>query len=89
MERTEVYRRVDGERDYQDSFITGKKFEDKIHSVEAEILMMSSYIRKAEDAWTNNKGEEAALDVVRKIAGLAIRCLEHHGCPERQSPELV
>lgn len=39
---------------------------------------------KADEAWYDNAGEEEALDMIRKIAGTAIRALILFGCPERQ-----
>jgi hypothetical protein len=27
--------------------------------------------------------EMKALDIVRKVAGIAVNCMEHHGAPER------
>jgi hypothetical protein len=84
MDRQEVYRAIDSERDYQDSLIEGGKFEQSVHSVAAEILMMEDYVARARKAFTDNYGDEAALEVVRKIAGLAVRCMEHHGVKSRQ-----
>lgn len=52
-------------------------------SVEAEILLLSCYLRKVEEAWQTSHGSEPALDVMRKIAGICTRALMNHGCPER------
>lgn len=82
MERQEVYNLIDGERDYQDSVI-GNKYAHVAHPVAAEILMIEEYAARARVEWTDNKGDEAALAMVRKVAGLCVRCMEHHGAPER------
>ena len=39
---------------------------------------------KANEAWSMNAGDEDALDVVRKIGGIAVHCMEDHGAPERE-----
>lgn len=82
MERQEVYKLIDGEREYQNE-IVGNKYSHVAHPVAAEILMMEEYIQRARELWTDVKGDEAALDMVRKVAGLAVRCMENHGAPER------
>ena len=52
-------------------------------SVAEEILMLEEYIARARLEWTRNQGDEQALDVVRKVSALALRCLANHGCPPR------
>ena len=52
-------------------------------SIAEEVLMMDSYVRDAQQAWTHEVTDHGALDKIRKVAALAIRCLETHGCPER------
>lgn len=82
MTRKEVYSLIDEEREYQDT-IVGNKYNQSLHPVAAEILMMEDYISRARKMWTDSKGDEAALDHIRKVAGLAVRCIEHHGAPSR------
>jgi hypothetical protein len=76
--RAEVYRAIDGEREYQET-----KWPDHKHEVAAYLTMLRSYMNKADAAWTDNVGEEAALDVVRKIAGIAVSCMEQNGVVHR------
>jgi len=85
--RSEVYKAIDSERDYQDGRIAekfGHQPDEPTHPVAAEILMMESYVARARAAWVDNKGVEPALHMVRKVAGLAVRCMEHHGAPMRK-----
>lgn len=84
MERTDVYKLIDGERDYQDK-VQGNKYDLKAHPVAAEILMMQQYANDAANAWTHNKGDDIALAMIRKVAALGIRCMEHHGAPAREA----
>jgi hypothetical protein len=83
MNRQDVYKLIDGERAYQDSLIEKAVYENQIHSVAAEILIINEYANRAQKAWTENFGDEAGLDVVRKIAALCVRCMEHHDTKSR------
>lgn len=69
---------------YQSTLEGSGRADAKEHGVSGQIVSLASYARKAEDAWTFNPGDEASLDVLRKIAGIAIRALETYGCPRRQ-----
>ena len=83
MNRKEVYKILDGERDYQDS-IGGKMEHRGKPTIEAEILMMEEYLLKAREKWVNTYGDsEPALDMLRKVVGIALRCFENHGCTPR------
>lgn len=90
MERNEVYKRLDTERDYQDARWSPRR--DKNNTPDEEkppaewINYIEYHISKAkEEVYLLN--DEEALAHVRKVAALAIRCLELHGCPERVIPE--
>jgi len=79
MERKQVYEVIDSERDYQDS-----KWSGHTHDAGSYILMIEEYAARARAAWVDNNGDQPSLDVVRKIAGIAVRCMEEHGAPKRQ-----
>ncbi|MEY4723362.1 MAG: hypothetical protein RLZZ324_875 [Candidatus Parcubacteria bacterium] len=91
--RQEVYEAIDGEREYQDSCIahdptrheTGP---DSNHSVGAYLTMLAEYVRKAQQEWTDKAGHGPALEVIRKVAGIAVHCMEDHGAPKRVIPTL-
>ena len=84
MERDVVYELINGERYYQDSLGPDRK-EPTIrpHDVGSYLTMMRAYMTKADTAWVANPGDTAALDVVRKIAGICVHCMEDHGAPAR------
>jgi hypothetical protein len=87
--RQEVYAAIDSEREYQDRVIANDPARhdanvDADHSVGAYLTMLDSYLRKAQDAWTDHAGHDKALDIVRKIAGIAVHCMEDHGAPPRK-----
>lgn len=52
-------------------------------SVEAEVLILEELLSDARKSWMNARGSEACLDIGRKIAAVAVRCLANHGCPPR------
>ena len=66
------------EREQQDEWYNNRK------SVAEEVLLLNRYIRKAENAWVDNTGDIPALHEIRKIAAIALRCLENNGAPLRQ-----
>lgn len=82
MTRAEVYKLIDGEREYQNE-LGPDRWEGKPHSPGAYITMLTSYLTKAQQAWTDNAGDKESLGVIRKIAAIAVRCMEDHGAPPR------
>ena len=85
MERSEVYKIIDTERTYQDRDLLDKNWNHKGNpSVEAELLIMEEYMSKARTAWCNCSDNSEVLDVLRKVAGVAVRCFENHGVPPRK-----
>ena len=91
MERKEVYNRIDGERDYQDSKWTEREQQrlgfvpDDEKSVAEWILYIENHLNKAKNnVYYLNEG--LALDEIRKVAALAVRTMEIHGCPSRKNP---
>jgi len=86
MERQDVYKYIDAERDYQDMRWNTNLRKDDVPDEEKPISEWLNYIEyhlskaKNENYHLNKK---ATLAEVRKVAALAVRCLEIHGCPER------
>ena len=87
--RNEVYAAVDSEREYQeyvvDPSLSEQESFDK-HSLPGELVLMKLYLDRATNLWAGRPTNETALDCVRKIAGIAVRCMEHHGAPPRMVP---
>lgn len=87
--RAEVYAAFDSERDYQDNLkkdrtsnpTDGTRSID--HSVGDFVTMMQHYQNNLVEAWTTNPGDQAAMDIMRKIGGIATNCMEQHGAPKR------
>ena len=82
MVRDMVYKIINQEREYQDN-LSEERTDGHIHSVGEELILLNVYLRKAMDAWADNPGDTYALDQIRKIAAIAVRCMENHGAPPR------
>lgn len=83
--RIAAYAAIDSERDYQDAK-WGNKPSGGMHEVNGYLVFMQSYLTEAMNICTRNADPEAssmALHNVRKIAALAVACMEQHGAPKR------
>jgi len=76
MKRQDVYKLIDGERAYQDS-LSSTRTDGRNHVVGEYIVMLQHYMQKAIDAWTMNPGDTEALKVIRKMAGICVKCMEN------------
>ena len=83
MTRAEVYAAIDSERDYQDR-LGADRTAGQAHPVGSYLTMLRHYLREAEEAWTKTAGDAAALESIRKIAGISVRCMEDHGTTLRK-----
>jgi hypothetical protein len=87
--RVEVYKAIDSERDYQDNFVLPERRYYQTHTLGEFILMLNQYSAQAMEKWTHHTDAiddfPESLHIVRKIAGLAVRCMEQHGAPERKT----
>jgi len=90
MEKNEVYKGIDGELDYQQLRWVVRRDANGTPDETKPPAEWLSYIRKhvrlADDAIYNLDDAEAMAQF-RKIAGLAVRAMMIHGCPERVIPE--
>lgn len=82
--RSEVYKVIDGERTYQENLPSNRSEDPKRTRMVSEYLtMLDHYVRHAQDAWTSRAGQQVPLEDMRKIAALAVRCMEEWGAPAR------
>lgn len=81
MDRVEVYKLIDGERDYQD-----KKWGnlDTINSVGDFLNYMRNELNYAGAGYHGADHPEEALRHIRKLAGVCVACMEHHKTEPRQ-----
>ena len=90
MLRKDVYKCIDKERNYQDLRWSPERTKNGTPDEEKPPAEWINYIEyhlsKAKEMVYYLKDEEALAEI-RKVAALAVRCLELHGCPERTIPE--
>jgi hypothetical protein len=93
VRRAQAYTAIDSERDYQverwkDSACRGTEHSVTEFLAFLEFLaFMRHHVNKALDTVSTEPepdASRAALEVVRKIAALAVACMERHGAPRRQ-----
>jgi hypothetical protein len=79
LTRERVYKLIDGERDYQDHLPRNDVKEQRPME---QLALIETICERARAAWYDHPGQ---LDMafMRKIAGVAVRCMEDHGAPER------
>lgn len=84
-ERNYVYSVIDGERDYQDAGRgNAQRHEGMPEMTPGEfILCMEKCLADARNAWYTPNGGTACLPFVRKVAALAVQCMEINGAPRR------
>ena len=81
MGRSEVYNHINSERQYQDSrWRNGKSDFEKDTS--EWVTYIEHHLNKAKNK-IYELDNDKALAEIRKVAALAVRCLEIHGCPKR------
>jgi len=88
MERSEVYKRLDAERDYQDQKWTLSNIENGIPDEEKPLDEWLSFIQfhvnKARKL-AHHLNTKDGLHELRKLTTLGIVALEMMGCPERET----
>ncbi len=85
--RQEVYAAIDGERDYQDEGIAAIG-NNRMHEMVLgeDIACIQVMLDKARRAWYDGTTIEpfAAMNELRKIAGVAVASMERNGAPRRE-----
>ena len=88
MTREEVYKLIDGERDYQEEMKA--KHGSVTRSPSDYFLIIAGYINEATAQNMTNAGTDSLLISLRKIAALSVACMEDNGAPARgEDPQLV
>lgn len=84
--RCEVYAVINGERDYQDSLGKGPNGRTDGHTKQVGVFLslMHHALNQAHAEYYGKQGDEPALHFIRKIAALAVQCMEIHGAPPRE-----
>jgi hypothetical protein len=79
VSRQEVYEAIDSERNYQESLVRNDVTDQRPLE---QLALIEHVIAKLKADWYNNPGQ-ADMNYFRKIAGIAVRCMEQHGAPTR------
>jgi hypothetical protein len=82
MDRSEVYRLIDGERKYQDARWLKPAHS---HSVTEYLVYIRDYVEDALHRVSHEDGDQGIRPNVRKIAALAVACMEENQTPPRIS----
>ena len=53
-------------------------------SVGDYLTLIRVYSARADEAYSGAPGNEPSLHMIRKVAGIAVQCLEVHGAPRRE-----
>ena len=90
--RAEVYAAIDSERDYQDKrwgeTLSGGRPPTAeqlagFRTVDEYALYIVGYAHKLLDNAATFAVTKDKLDIIRKVAGLCVACMEEHGAPKR------
>jgi hypothetical protein len=85
--RPQVYEAIEHERNYQDAKWNPRTTASGgVHSTTEWLVYLDDYIREAKFLVTRNADPEAnvmALHVIRKVAAMAVACMEQNGCHTR------
>jgi hypothetical protein len=93
MNREDVYKAIDTERDYQDKVWSQSNKSSNATCASAYILWMERYLHQARelasttDETPGTPSCDTIMDVMRKVVALGVACAELHGMPERTKQE--
>jgi hypothetical protein len=86
--REAAYAAIDSERDYQDKLwgdsLSGGRPGDGERTVDEFALYIVGYTNDLLQKASHTLDTEAKLDIIRKVGGLAVACMEQHGAPHRR-----
>lgn len=81
MDRQDVYKVIDSEREYQDKK-WGGGIHDEGHSLGDYLLFMEHHLNKAKALWSSENAKNAVHEL-RKATALGVSFMEINGCPKR------
>ncbi len=86
MTREQVYKIIDGERDYQDKMTQDpNSYVVPEQSTGDRILSMQYNLDKARDMWYPEVlPHQGTMEYIRKVVAIGIKLIEERGCPERK-----
>lgn len=86
--RQNVYAAIDSERNYQEQkwgkTLSGGRPGNGERSVDEFSLYIAGYTEDLVRCASHFGNSHEKLEIIRKIAGLCVACMEQHGAPDRQ-----
>jgi hypothetical protein len=92
MTREQVYRLIDGEREYQalveaDASRCNQDIKETPHTAGEYFCMLQAYMTQFPQAWLYSPdGSDEILSFFRKMAAICVHAMEDHGAPSRVAP---
>ena len=87
MERSEVYKLIDGERDYQDAKWNAATTTSKgLHGPTEWLVYIEDYVNEAKHIVSREYdpiATEKAMSIMRKIGAMAVAAMEQNEAPVR------
>lgn len=88
MERSEVYKLIDGEREYQNTKWVYDKTSSgtHVHTPEEWILYMEDYLNEAKHILARNASPACyplAMEIIRKVTAMGVVAMEQNETPAR------
>jgi len=87
MVREDVFKLINGERNYQDLDVHNVGHDDSKYSVADWIIFMEKHIQLAKEA-VYMLDESIALEQIRKTTALGVACMEHNETKPRIMPDI-
>jgi hypothetical protein len=79
----DVLAAVDYEIDYAKALGNDRVESQDPHTTGEYLVMLDTYIAQAKAGWTFQAGDRKALDAIRKVAAIAVRCMTDNGVVRR------
>jgi len=88
MERQKIYEAIDSERNYQNMrWNVNTTTSQNMHTFEEWFVYIEDYVNEAKHVLSRTPRQEADLiasDIMRKVAAMAVCCMEEHGVENRK-----
>jgi len=81
--KQDVFNAITDERVFQDR--KWGTVEQHPHEVGSWLTIMRQLMNDADKGWMSNRGDEAALDDIRKVVAVGVACMEQHGIVHRKA----
>lgn len=84
--RADAFSAINSERAYQEEQERKHGWQEK-KKVGEWIVLLNHYVTELNRVWSTSAGDEESLHFIRKIAGIAVHCMEENGAPMRPTKD--